>query len=87
MRELFEEAFRIGLPVIMVAGLAYVLGGLFLEDRRQRRVQRARMLAVTGPLVDDESPTDPKGRVRVWERKTAGTWPVLRLPAGWNRRA
>jgi hypothetical protein len=75
------------LPVLIVAAIVAILGNSIRDDLRHRRLRRGRMLAVTGPFVDEESPTHPKARVRIWERKAAGTWPIYRLPPGWNRRA
>jgi hypothetical protein len=81
MRTAFEEAFRIGFPLLLVLGLLWMLVELGIESRRHRRVRVARMLAVTGPLVDEESATSLAARERIWKAKRAGKWPTMR----WGR--
>lgn len=77
MRDLLEHAFRVGLPIIMVVGVVWTIGSVYLEDRRRRRILRGRMLAATGPLVDEESPVTNAKRIGLYARKRSGVAPTL----------
>lgn len=79
MRALFEEAFRVGPPLVMVAAVVVGFSAIAKREAFLARIRRARMLAVTGPLIDEESPTSNAARRFIWNAKRDGKWPTFRV--------
>lgn len=76
---MIETIFRVGVPLIAFTGLAAFALAMIHASIREGGIRRGRMLAVTGPLVDEESATTNAARKVIWEQKAAGKWPTYRV--------
>lgn len=86
MKPLLEEAFRIGVPLVMLAVVAWIYWRIWFEARVKRSATSARYLEDVGILamigVSSDPVTHNQHRRNIWCAKRAGMWPWRILPPG-----